>query len=160
MQFYSCQGTKCFGSCLSLLEEKQPVHRPTKQRVSTLCFPFPVTIIINQVFVFFRILELRQFGLLQHWEKQFLSPPESCSYDYIKKPNRPRISLTDIGGAFVLLIGGLSLAILVFLIEKIVYYHKLNRSITSNIAEKPKQEAVKKKIRGNKAVNKNKMALF
>ena len=58
-----------------------------------------------------------------------------------------------------MLIGGLSLAILVFLIEKIVYYHKLNRSITSNIAEKPKQEAVKKKIRGNKAVNKNKMAL-
>ena len=73
-----------------------------------------------------RILELRQFGLIQHWEKQFLPQPNECATKYLEKPEKPRISLKNLSGAFLLLLVGISVAILVFIIEKIVYYHKKN----------------------------------
>lgn len=76
-----------------------------------------------------RILELRQYGFLKHWKSQYLPQQEACSLKYNEQPNNPRISLVNLGGPFVLLAVGLSLAFLVFLMEKIVYYHKLNRAI-------------------------------
>ena len=72
------------------------------------------------------ILELRQYGLIQHWEKNFAPQPNECATKYSEIPNKPRISLKNLSGAFLLLIVGLSIATLVFIIETIVYYHKKN----------------------------------
>ena len=77
---------------------------------------------------FFRILEMRQFGFIQRWEKQFFPQPNKCQTNYNDVPNQPRISFKNLSGAFLLLLVGLSLAFFIFILEKIIYYHKMNFS--------------------------------
>lgn len=79
-----------------------------------------------------RILEMAQFGFIQHWEKTFLSQPDECLTNYNDIPDKPRISLKNLSGAFLILLVGLPLALLAFIVEKIVYYHKKNFGTTPN----------------------------
>ena len=75
-------------------------------------------------------MELKQNGFIEKWETQSIPQPnKNCSLDVLQqRTTRPRISFADLIGAFVLLAVGLSLAALAFLIEKIIYYHQLNRT--------------------------------
>ena len=74
----------------------------------------------------YRILEMQQFGLIQHWGKQFIPQPGECRNNYQNVPEKPRISLKNLSGAFLILVVGLTLAFLAFIMEKIIYYHKQN----------------------------------
>jgi hypothetical protein len=71
-------------------------------------------------------LELRQFGLIQHWEKQFLPQPNDCLTNYQDIPKQPRISLKNLSGAFLILLVGLTASFFAFIVERIVYYHQQN----------------------------------
>ncbi|XP_046641479.1 ionotropic receptor 93a-like [Daphnia pulicaria] len=77
----------------------------------------PYTPTINQ-----GILELLQIGLIDHWDTWFRPMPPQCNG---KPPNGNKtkklspLSLKNLTGAFLVLLVGLSLSILVFLIEKI-----------------------------------------
>ena len=71
-------------------------------------------------------MEMREFGLIEHWEKKFTPQPDECFDKYKEIPDKPRISLKNLSGAFVVLVVGFAIALLVILIEKIVYYHKKN----------------------------------
>ena len=77
-----------------------------------------------------RILEMAQFGFIQHWEKTFQTQPDECLTNYNDIPDKPRISLKNLSGAFLILLVGLPLALLAFIVEKIVYYHKKNFGTT------------------------------
>jgi hypothetical protein len=67
-------------------------------------------------------LELLQIGLIDHWDTWFRPMPPQCNG---KPPNGNKtkklspLSLKNLTGAFLVLLIGLSLSILVFLIEKI-----------------------------------------
>lgn len=69
---------------------------------------------------------MSQFGLIQHWENQFLPQPGECFTNYQDIPKQPRISLKNLSGAFLILLVGLTTAFIAFIIEQIVYYHKQN----------------------------------
>jgi hypothetical protein len=69
---------------------------------------------------------MKQFGLIQHWGKQFIPQPDECLNNYQDKPDKPRISLKNLSGAFLVLLVGSTASLFAFIIEKIVYYHKKN----------------------------------
>lgn len=69
---------------------------------------------------------MKQFGLIERWGKQFLAQPDECLNNYQDKPDKPRISLKNLSGAFLILLIGLATSSLIFVMEKIIYYHKKN----------------------------------
>ncbi|XP_046449181.1 ionotropic receptor 93a-like [Daphnia pulex] len=77
------------------------------------------------------LLELMQIGLIDHWDTWFRPMPPQCNG---KPPNGNKtkklspLSLKNLTGAFLVLLVGLSLSILVFLIEKINSVSKCRRS--------------------------------
>ena len=77
-----------------------------------------------------RILELRQYGFIKNWEDQYLPQQEQCSRNYRDQSTntKPRISLFDLGGAFALLVVGISQGTFIFFVEKVVYYPFFNRA--------------------------------
>jgi len=56
------------------------------------------------------------------------TPDDCLTYKYQEKQTtkKPRISLKNLSGAFLILGVGINIAFFVFLVEKIVYYHKKN----------------------------------
>lgn len=77
------------------------------------------------------MLELKENGLYNHWETWFRRMPRQClkniDGNYVSNSqdtSTPRpVSLNNLTGAFVILIGGFSLSFLVFLFE-LVYARK------------------------------------
>lgn len=67
-------------------------------------------------------------------------PDRKCASYSQKNSQLPRISLANLSGAFILLLVGWSVAFLAFLVEKIVYYHKLNRAIAVTSVIKPRMQ--------------------
>jgi hypothetical protein len=76
-----------------------------------------------------RILEWKQFGLDAYWKKRSFAQPDECLNQYEKPPGKQAISLKNLSGAFVILLLGFSVALLVFLMEKIVFDHRQNGRI-------------------------------
>jgi len=97
------------------------------------------------------IMEMMQYGFLQHWEKQFMPQLDKKCSDNHQKQKKMRISLGNFSGVFVLLFVGWSCAFFAFLIEKIVYYRKLNRIAAFDLQQKINQipliQKIKNKIR-------------
>jgi ionotropic glutamate receptor len=71
-----------------------------------------------------RLLELQQTGIIDFWDTWFRPMPPQCNG---KAPTKrsgnklPALSLKNLTGAFLLLAVGLSLSLLVFLLEQIYY---------------------------------------
>jgi ionotropic glutamate receptor len=75
-------------------------------------------------------MELQQSGLIDYWDTWFRPMPLQClgkiQYGY-KAPNKnehPPLSLKNLTGAFIILSVGLSLSLLAFLCEKILFLFK------------------------------------
>jgi len=72
---------------------------------------------------------LAESGLTYYWTKRITPHTESCRVenqkDFNGKDPRKILTLGDLSGPFILLVFGLSLSLLVFLLEKIYYniYH-------------------------------------
>ena len=90
---------------------------------------------------------MMQYGFLQHWEKQFMPQPDKKCSDNHQKQKKPRISLGNFSGVFVLLLVGWSCAFFAFLIENIVYYRKLNRITAFDPQQKSNQMRLTQKIK-------------
>jgi hypothetical protein len=83
---------------------------------------------LNEIFLFYRILRLRETGLISYWEKNFQADPRPCLNDNSqrrrgrdKSATPTRLSLKNLSGAFVILVVGYLIAFLVFLNEIIVF---------------------------------------
>lgn len=89
---------------------------------------------IDEILVIIRILELRDFGLLDFWAKRFQPDLRQCfdEADKIMQPKKStgrkdslsRLSIKNLTGAFVVLAVGYLFSFLVFLAEKIVSFSK------------------------------------
>lgn len=75
-----------------------------------------------------RILGLQESGLLMHWERKYYPQPDRCLGDINKLSRNQRISLSNLSGAFLVLLIGHALAFLVLIMEKCIYFWQLNRS--------------------------------
>jgi hypothetical protein len=68
-------------------------------------------------------MQLRENGLLQHWEKKYYPKLNKCAdgaYKMKTKNKNHRISLKNLAGAMVALLVGITLASFSFLIEKLI----------------------------------------
>jgi ionotropic glutamate receptor len=71
-----------------------------------------------------RLLELQQTGLIDFWDTWFRPMPPQCNGKAPTKRSGNKLSalsLKNLTGAFLLLAVGLSLSLLVFLLEQIYY---------------------------------------
>jgi|LakMenEpi03Aug12_release.lakeMendotaPanAssembly.Ray.scaffolds.fasta_scaffold1161364_2 ionotropic glutamate receptor len=75
-------------------------------------------------------MELLQSGLIDYWDTWFRPMPLQCKgkiqYGYTPPNNNehPPLSLKNLTGAFIILSVGLSLSLLAFLCEKILFLFK------------------------------------
>ena len=70
-------------------------------------------------------MQLRENGLLQHWENKFYPKLDKCMDGAYKMTNKNhRISFKNLSGAFVALLVGITLALFSFLLEKIIFFSK------------------------------------
>ena len=82
----------------------------------------------------FRILELHQIGLVDFWDTWFRPMPPQCDgkpQNVNKKDKVMPISLKKVTGAFLVLLGGMSLSILAFLGEKIVSFRQRRLAVVT-----------------------------
>lgn len=76
---------------------------------------------------YYRLLELQESGLIDHWDLWFRPMPDQCM-ENVKRSGvktrgskkHPPLSLKNLSGAFLVLLVGVSLAVLAFLCEKII----------------------------------------
>ncbi len=72
---------------------------------------------------------MQQSGLLEEWTNKFNPVSIECSLKKTKKKNgNPQISLKNLTSAFILLIFGICLSILVFVAELIYHRFRLDSS--------------------------------
>ena len=76
---------------------------------------------------------LAESGLADYWTRKFTPHTESCKVENQKdltNGNDPQkiLSLEDLSGPFILLVFGLSLSLLVFLLEKVCHIYKLHKN--------------------------------
>ena len=64
-----------------------------------------------------RILELRENGLLQHWQNKYNPKLDKCMDAAPKKDKNHPISLKNLTGAFVVLLVGYFISLISFLVE-------------------------------------------
>ena len=86
----------------------------------------PVYIINNIYFLRFRILRLREAGLLSdgvEWGK-WSSSSRCMKVNELKGGNRLSLSLKHLSSPFVILAAGYLLALIVFVSEKIIRFHR------------------------------------
>ena len=110
---------------------QSPVHLLFQLRCSnfwscSLNFFFPVYIINNIYFLRFRILRLREAGLLSdgvEWGK-WSSSSRCMKVNELKGGNRLSLSLKHLSSPFVILAAGYLLALIVFVSEKIIRFHR------------------------------------
>ncbi len=68
----------------------------------------------------FRILRLIHAGLINEWEKWYVSIPSKCM-EINKRKKKPQLSIRHLSSPFLILIAGYLLAFAVFLLEKIAF---------------------------------------
>jgi hypothetical protein len=77
---------------------------------------------------------MQQIGLIDFWDLWFRPMPPQCTGNIHgnKMPDKKHkpLSLKNLTGAFLVIAVGLSLSLLVFLIEKIISVSKIHRSRT------------------------------
>ncbi len=67
---------------------------------------------------------MKQYGLVKHWEDKYYPQLDKCLGNSNKKPLPQRITLNNLGGAFLALAIGYALALFVFIVEQIVHYYR------------------------------------
>ena len=82
-----------------------------------------------------RTLELREIGLISQWEKEFEPNTKPCysentNHRDSKNKSLQRLSVTNLMGAFALLLFGYILSLLFFLMEIIIFLLKTKGAIT------------------------------
>ena len=75
----------------------------------------------------FRILRLREAGLLSEWEKWYIPLPSKCM-ELNKRIDKPQLSLKHLSSAFVILIVGCVLSTIVFILEMMPIFSCLFRA--------------------------------
>ena len=65
-----------------------------------------------------RILRIKEAGLLSEWENWYVPKKTKCMQINQRDRKIPRISIGHLGSAFVILLAGYVISILVFIIEK------------------------------------------
>lgn len=78
-------------------------------------------------------------GIFQYWKTQrrgSLVPPRECQLSTKKSGNSPtrRLSLKDLTGAFVILIIGCTVSIIVFIGEKIMFHKEKTKKLEKAMA--------------------------
>jgi hypothetical protein len=95
-------------------------------------------------------MELLQSGLIDYWELRFRPMPRQCKgkikngYTPPNNNKHPPLSLKNLTAAFIVLSVGLSLSLLAFLCEKILFVTHSHRHETS-------KKKLSHKIAGEKA---------
>ncbi len=129
-KFHQRHGIVCPSQKQSLFAYCDPRVRKVKPKMSLLHLSY--NICFNQNI---RILELLQIGLIDYWDTWFRPMPPQCNG---KPPNGNKtkklspLSLKNLTGAFLVLLVGLSLSILAFLVEKVIYVRQRHHSHTSS----------------------------
>jgi hypothetical protein len=74
----------------------------------------------------FRMIQLWETGLLNKWRQMYLPRENQCVANV--KQNSPKVQLTmkNLGSAFVLLMIGLAVALIVFILERLTLFKKKN----------------------------------
>ena len=79
----------------------------------------------------YRVNELRENGLFEHWEALVLAYPPQClaavnglAEKQVKNDGPRRLSLKNLTGAFIVLLAGLGVSFLSFLCEVLFSIHK------------------------------------
>ncbi len=69
----------------------------------------------------YRVIEMNQFGLIEHWIASYQAMPHQCLAQAAKKQRfeTPRLSLKNLTGAFAVLVIGYVVSFLVFVIERL-----------------------------------------
>ena len=78
------------------------------------------------LFDFTSILKMHETGLLEKWKNEFNPVSKECSLLKKKKIRNPQISLKNLTSAFILLLSGICLSILIFVAELIYHRFKLH----------------------------------
>ena len=73
----------------------------------------------------------QQFGLTNIWFARYAPRPLKCLNALREKPSNPRLTLTNLIGAFVVLAFGSIVAIITLVVE--VIYHKLHRTFKKKL---------------------------
>lgn len=60
------------------------------------------------------------FGLQDYWEKRFLTKPK-CEGNFDKGMGKPRLTMANLFGAFLLLMVGMGISLVVFIFENVSY---------------------------------------
>ena len=68
---------------------------------------------------------MKDFGLFIEWGNRYVPSPSKCMELKQRDKKPPRLSIGHLSSAFVILLAGYALSILVFLIEKIAHLFKL-----------------------------------
>ena len=69
---------------------------------------------------FYRILRLRETGLLDHWEKLYVPSASKCM-KINERHRMPRLSIKHLSSAFIILIAGCFISLTAFITEIIVH---------------------------------------
>lgn len=91
------------------------------------------------------ILEMRDYGLVDVWTQWYQADVHKChdkadkivSRERTSSDNPPRLSLKNLTGAFVILIGGIILSFLVYVAEKLFFMINEMGKNASNITTRP-----------------------
>lgn len=80
-----------------------------------------------------RMRSFAESGLAHYWTKRITPHTESCKIENQKaltngNDSRKILSLSDLSGPFILLAFGLSLSLLVFLLEKLYHIYQLRKN--------------------------------
>ncbi len=62
-------------------------------------------------------------GLQNYWEKRFLTKPK-CEGNFDKGIAKPRLTMSNLFGAFLLLVVGIGISFLVFIFENVSHLYK------------------------------------
>lgn len=68
----------------------------------------------------YRIMRMRESGLLYYWTDLFIPPPTECLNSYREKPDRPRLTMMNLTCAFIILAIGYPASLIAFILENIM----------------------------------------
>ena len=162
MQFGIAQGTIRWRYVIVRPTEKQSLHPKYNKRViskssSTFSFSFTTKLNFEHV-VFFsnnkkkRILDIQQIGLIDFWDTWFRPMSPQCdgkpqnNGNGKKKKKLSSLSLNNLTGAFFVLLVGLTLSLIVFLVEHIVAISKGRRILRTSESQQDPNNSIESSV--------------
>ena len=114
-------------SCVFLPSQKQFIHGDDEHRVRFIHFLLVILCCFVYLRLFFRILRLRESGLVDEWYKWYVPSISKCMK--VNQRNRmPRLSIKHLSSAFVILAAGYIISFSVLVAERvarnIIIFHR------------------------------------